>query len=568
MKKILVMQGYWVEPARLMLLSISLFFSTAVLSDTYFVVFNDESMTMQEMDPDVKNPIKRMRSGESIQEVSERLFKEVGLHQRLLKKQRGTPNNVQTENRFKKSYHRAIQGFSAELTDDAVIYLRHSPEVKYVAKDVGGSGNAAQSPTPSWGLDRIDQSDTQLDSTYEYFFDGANVHAYILDSGIRLTHNEFVGRIGNGFDSQDNDFNPTDCNGHGTHVAGTVGGENYGVAKNVIIHPVRVLDCQGNFSSAQFVIDGIEWVLNNLQVPAVANMSLSTYSPFQPLDDAVDNLINAGVTTVVSAMNNNQDACTDGSPTAVANAITVGATTSSDRRSSFSNFGSCLDIFAPGSSIQSSWFTSDTATATLSGTSMAAPHVTGVVAQMLESNPQLTPAAVAHQIVWSATQNTLTDIGSNSPNLMLYTALSLPVVQNFYIDNNTKSLFVEPSTTIGFSQNWDTDTSENMTWDNPEGLETRFEYSIDYGTSGNSALGTDVPWTHFQTFSSGVSAGVIKYKVGTMTSSLLPHHYYGSSSQYYDSNNYAKLSYRMRFEDGGEVGEWRYLRPIWVYYMN
>ncbi len=255
----------------------------------------------------------------------------------------------------------------------------------------------------------------------------AGVHAYIIDTGVLLAHSQFSGRISNGFDAITSGGNANDCNGHGTHVAGTFGGTVWGVAKNVTLHPVRVLDCTGNGTSAG-VITGIDWVAANHVKPAVANMSLGGGGNTS-LDNAVNNLINSGVTVVVAAGNNGGDACLN-SPARVPSAITVGSTNNSDGRSVFtngsSNWGACLDIFAPGSSITSSWYTSTTATNIISGTSMASPHVAGTAALYLANNPSATPSQVAVAIVADSTPNKVTNAGSGSPNRLLYSLITLP----------------------------------------------------------------------------------------------------------------------------------------------
>ena len=314
-------------------------------------------------------------------------------------------------------YSRALSGFAAELTPAQAAALRVHPMVEAIGLDGIVTKTDIQSPTPSWGLDRIDQNTLPLNSSYEYMPTGAGVTFYGLDTGIRSTHVDFTGRMLPGVDFIGDGIGTEDCDGHGTHTASTAAGTTYGVAKEMSLVPVRVLNCFGSGSFAQ-VIAGVDWVAANASLPAVANMSLSGGGNFF-LDLAVSNAVGLGVTFVVAASNDNANAC-GFSPAREPTALTVGSTTITDNRSSFSNFGTCLDLFAPGSGITAAWSTSNTATNTISGTSMSAPHVAGVAGLYLESDPSATPAAVATVIVSNATVGAVSNPGSGSPNLLLY----------------------------------------------------------------------------------------------------------------------------------------------------
>ncbi|SOC57790.1 Serine protease, subtilisin family [Ornithinimicrobium cerasi] len=311
----------------------------------------------------------------------------------------------------------ALGGYAATLTPAQLAELRADPDVAWVEPDTVVSLDATQTGA-TWGLDRIDQRDRPLSGTYTYDATGQGVRSYVIDTGILTSHTELSGRTAAGYTAINDGRGTTDCNGHGTHVAGTVGGTRYGVAKQTTLVPVRVLGCNGSGTNSG-VVAGMDWVARNAVRPAVANMSLGGGAS-TTTDAAVDRMVAAGVTVVVAAGNENQNAC-NVSPARAASAITVGSTTSSDARSSFSNFGSCVDLFAPGSSITSAWYTSTSATNTISGTSMASPHVAGAAALYLQGNPSASPAQVTSAIVNGATTGRLTSLGSGSPNRLLYT---------------------------------------------------------------------------------------------------------------------------------------------------
>ena len=316
-------------------------------------------------------------------------------------------------------FKNGFRGFTATIPAAELERVRRQPHVLAVEADQLVQLNQAVSiePQAPWGLDRIDQADRPLDSQYAFKNTGAGVTAFIVDTGIRADHAEFAGRVLPGY-SLVNDGNGTsDCHGHGTHVAGIVGGNTWGVAKGVKLVPVRVMDCAGA-GSVSGVIAGLEWAANSSLRPAVVNLSLGSGTSVA-LNAAVSAAVAKGLVVVVAAGNSAVDACTT-SPASEPTAITVGATTSADTKASYSNYGACVDIFAPGSSITSAWYTSTTASATLSGTSMASPAVAGVAALALQTNPAATPAAVAKYLVDNASPNKLSNLEPGSPNKLVY----------------------------------------------------------------------------------------------------------------------------------------------------
>ncbi len=313
-------------------------------------------------------------------------------------------------------YKRVLKGFAATIPTQALEGIRHNPNVDYIESD-GVASVDSQSNPPSWGLDRIDQHPLPLDNLYSYPNNGSGVTVYIIDTGIRLDHMEYASRVSSGWDFVDNDADASDCHGHGTHVAGTVGGSNVGVAKGVSLVAVRVMDCTG-VGMWSAIIAGINWVVSTRSGPAVINLSIGGgYS--SSLNTAVNNAVAAGVVCAVAAGNENVDASTK-SPASAASALTVGATASNDSRSYFSNYGSVLDIFAPGSGIYSSTMTGQNTYASWSGTSMATPHVAGAAALYLSANPTATTSQVENALKSAATSGILTGIGTGSPNLLLF----------------------------------------------------------------------------------------------------------------------------------------------------
>lgn len=313
-----------------------------------------------------------------------------------------------------KQYRKGFSGLSVELSDADAVALSRDARVQFIEEDATVSAAAVP-----WGLDRIDQRALPLNTTYVSGGSGAGVTAYVLDTGIASTHADFGGRVAAGFNAFDTGSSE-DCNGHGTHVAGVIGGANFGVAKSVTLVPVRVLDCTG-MGSTSTILAGIDWILDQPARPAVVNMSLGG-DPSAAVDNAVKRLLNANIPVVVAAGNSNGDACAS-SPARVPDAITVGASDQNDQRASFSNYGACVDLFAPGSNIVSDWYSSSTATAVSSGTSAATPFTAGVVALALQKYPSASPAAITQTLLSEATIDALGGVAVGTPNRLLFSLL-------------------------------------------------------------------------------------------------------------------------------------------------
>ena len=345
--------------------------------------------------------------------------------------------------RIGRTFSAAVRGAAITATKAQAAALARSPRVALIEPDSPVTVADTQQ-SPSWGLDRIDQRALPLSGTFTPTASGAGVSTYVIDTGVLAENTDFGGRVAPGWTAIADGKGSSDCNGHGTHVAGIIAGKTFGVAKSASVVPVRVLGCDGSGYDSD-VIAGLDWIASQhaTGTPAVANLSIGGPTS-NTLDEAIRGIINDGVTAVVAAGNAAVDACTT-SPARVAEALTVAASDSSDRQAGFSNYGSCVDLYAPGVNIQSDWDTSTTSVATLSGTSMASPHVAGAAALSLSRNPQQTPAAVAADLTAAATQGTVTNVSAGTPNRLLFTGpipvpAPAPVARDFTSDGKADVL--------------------------------------------------------------------------------------------------------------------------------
>ena len=332
--------------------------------------------------------------------------------------------NQQFQGKIKFIYQNAFQGVAVQIPQNVeqefVRILKLNPTVSLIEKDQVFKSNATTQTNATWGLDRSDQRNLPLNSTYNADGNAQGVPVYVVDTGVLASHQDFTGRVKAGYTAVSDGNGTTDCNGHGTHVAGTIAGTKYGIAKSASIIPVRVLDCNGSGTTST-VIAGLDWVASQNPKNAVVNLSLGGGTS-TALDDAINRVVNKDIVVVVAAGNNNADAC-NYSPSRVPAAITVGATTNQDQRANYSNYGKCLDVFAPGSNITSDWYSSNTATATASGTSMASPHVAGLAAILRAIYTGENVSQITNRILNKATTNKVTDSQTGSPNRLLYTRL-------------------------------------------------------------------------------------------------------------------------------------------------
>lgn len=390
-------------------------------SDLYEVSGKGDITVRKNQSSTKRRPL--LSTGESAAEATERVIERLKQEQQLRLSR--SESKIDPEAiKIKYVYEHALTGASIQLPTKLLSILETDTSILLIQPVGTSSLDTIQYNPPSWGLDRIDQRNLPLSNSYEYDYDGDGVHAYVIDTGLWLSHTQFTGRVGNGYDFIENDSTPQDCNGHGTHVAGTLGSTDYGVAKEVTIHPVRVAEC-GRDVADDDLIAGIDWVANNHQTPAVANISISG-DPDSAIDFAAQSLWNSGVTVIVSAGNNSGLACSR-SPARVDDLLTIANSTSSDSKDSQSNYGSCVDLFAPGNSITSAWSGNNNASDSKSGTSMASPHVAGVAARILDQKTSYSPFKVNLAIMASSSTGKISNPGSGTPNRLLYSNIDFPI---------------------------------------------------------------------------------------------------------------------------------------------